>query len=53
MRFDVWREERSVEDELARASRGRSYAGAPEKEGATERVSSRKGHDCWWGGGLT
>lgn len=45
MRFDVRREERSVEDELGRASPGRNCAGVPEKGGATERVSSRKGHD--------
>lgn len=57
MRFDVRREERSVEDELGRASGGRNHAGAPEEGGATERerVSSRKGHDWWrwWSGGLT
>lgn len=38
MRFDVRREERSVEDELGRASRrGRNYVSAPEEGGATER----------------
>lgn len=59
MRFDVRREERSVEDELGRASPGRNCAGVPEKGGATERESAAgkvmTGRWWWWlmGEGLT